>query len=195
MYDMEDNNNQIKIQLQDKILKYIILPLIPKFIRPNHITIFRFILTPFVVWLFISEKYTSGAIVFLITSFSDAVDGSLARTRNQITEWGKTYDPLADKLLTNSSLLVLGISYFFWTTLALIVIDMSFIFAGWIWKYRGIEIKANAWGKAKMNFQVIGLLLLIIAIVTSYTPLFYFSVIALYLACVFAIASFYTYGI
>lgn len=183
-----------KPQPQDFILKYTILPLIPEWVKPNHITILRFVFTPFVLILLWLELYSIGIPFLIMVAFTDAIDGSLARVRNQITEWGKIYDPLADKLLLNSSLLIVAIKYFFWTTLTIVLIDLGFIFAGWRWKKKGIDISANIWGKAKMNFQVIGLVLLLLALYFNAVSFFYLSLIILFLAIIFAVVSFFTYG-
>ncbi len=89
----------IKFYPQDIFLKKTILRLIPKTIKPNHITLLRFFLTPIVIGAIIKEKNILALFLFLITAFTDAIDGAMARTRNQITQWGKIYDPLADKFL------------------------------------------------------------------------------------------------
>jgi len=189
------NNSRQNLHPQDIIIKYTILPLIPQFVRPNHITILRFILTPLVVYVLWQGNYRLGIPFLILVALTDAVDGSLARVRNQITEWGKVYDPLADKLLINSSLIMIAMRYFFWTTLTIVLIDLTFIFAGWRWKEKGIDIQANFWGKLKMNFQVLGVVMLLLAISTDYFSLFYISLTMLYLAIVFAIASLFSFGI
>jgi len=183
-----------KPQPQDFLLQYTILPLIPNFVKPNHITILRFLLTPVVIFLLWVENYSWGVPFLIGVAFTDAIDGSLARTRNQITEWGKTFDPLADKLLIGSALIMVAIKYFFWTTLTIILFELAFIFSSWNWKNKGIDISANIWGKAKMNFQVIGLVLILIAIYSNALSLFYAALITLILAVIFAIASFFTFG-
>lgn len=182
-------------QPQDFILKYTILPLLPQWVKPNHLTILRFATTPIVLALLLLENYSWGLPLLILAAFTDALDGSLARTRNQISHWGKVYDPLADKLLLNSALIITGLKYFFYTTLVIILIDLSFIAAGWRWERKGIDIKANFWGKTKMNLQVIGLVILLLAITLKMISLFYASLIILYLAVIFATISLFTYGI
>ncbi|MDP1707108.1 MAG: CDP-alcohol phosphatidyltransferase family protein, partial [bacterium] len=96
-----------QLTVTDKILQKIFLPVIPRFITPNIVTWFRFVTVPFVAYLFIQESYIIGLLLFIVSAFSDAVDGSLARTRNQVTDWGKMYDPAADKLLIGVSVFIL----------------------------------------------------------------------------------------
>src|SRR3989344_1372809 len=92
----------------DKILDFLILRFIPRSVHPNHITILRMMLTPVVFFFIVIEDYKIGIPLFLFAAFTDAVDGALARTRNQITRWGIRFDPLADKLLIGSLLVLLA---------------------------------------------------------------------------------------
>src|SRR5690349_9005018 len=96
-----------KLTFFDQILARTLLPFIPHSVKPNAVTVFRFITLPFVLYLLFVENYKWGLILFALSAFSDAVDGALARTRGQITEWGKTFDPLADKLLISISVIIL----------------------------------------------------------------------------------------
>ena len=146
----------------DYLLRLTIVPLIPAWVRPNHLTLVRFLLTPLVAWLMLQQEYRVGTVVFLAAVLTDALDGSLARVRDQITRWGQTYDPLADKLLMGSVFVILALQQFFFTTLLIILIDLSFIIAGWYWKRQGYVIKANLWGKLKMLCQVTAVLLLLV---------------------------------
>ena len=146
-----------KVFWHDRLLQRFFLPLIPKYFTPNHITIFRFFLTPFVVWLLVNDNFKAGLILFLLTAFTDVLDGSLARIRNQITDIGKILDPLADKLLITSVLIIIilkGLNFY----LALIIIMVEVLFVlGALWrKIQHKVVEANLWGKIKMNLQVIG---------------------------------------
>ena len=90
----------------DKIMAVTFLPLIPRWVTPNAITIARFVLTPLVVFLILIENYNIGIPLFIATAFTDVLDGSLARVRKKVTKWGTLHDPVADKLLIGSSLAV-----------------------------------------------------------------------------------------
>ena len=96
-----------KIYWHDRLLWKYFIKHIPVQIRPNHITAARFILTPLVVWLVWRGDYAWGVPLFAVTSFTDTIDGTMARMRGQITKWGIVFDPIADKLLVSSVLLVL----------------------------------------------------------------------------------------
>ncbi|MCK4539570.1 CDP-alcohol phosphatidyltransferase family protein [Candidatus Parcubacteria bacterium] len=185
-----------KIFFHDKVLAATILKLIPKRVQPNHITIFRLMATPIVIFLMISEKYYIGLWAFLLTAFTDAIDGSLARTRNQITDWGKMYDPLADKILIGSMVFIIVLRYVdFWTAIIIIGIEIIIIIAAWARKGKGQEIQANIWGKIKMNLQVLGVAILLLAVVFDWASLLPLASKALYLAIAFAVVSLLTHGI
>lgn len=75
---------------------------------PNQLTILRIILTPIFLYLFLSKNPLLIQIslgVFLIAALTDWYDGWLARKFNYITDWGKFWDPLADKILTSAAFL------------------------------------------------------------------------------------------
>ena len=75
---------------------------------PNIITILRLFLTPLIVWLVLSENYILGFIFFVFSGLSDALDGYLAKKLNQSSLLGSYLDPIADKVLIVSTILVLG---------------------------------------------------------------------------------------
>jgi len=185
-----------KIFFHDKVLAATILKLIPSRVLPNHITILRFMSTPIVIFLMISEKYYIGLWAFLLTAFTDAIDGSLARTRNQITDWGKIYDPLADKILIGGMVFVIVLRYIdFWTAIVIISIEIIFIIAACAKKRSGREVHANIWGKIKMMLQVAGVAILLLAVVFDWANLLPLASKTLYLAIAFAIVSLLTHGI
>jgi CDP-diacylglycerol--glycerol-3-phosphate 3-phosphatidyltransferase len=75
---------------------------------PNQLTILRIILTPIFLYLFLSKDTLLIQIslgVFFIAALTDWYDGWLARKFNYITDWGKFWDPLADKILTSTAFL------------------------------------------------------------------------------------------
>ena len=75
---------------------------------PNYITIFRFILVPFIVMALLSGYVGAALIGFVVAGISDGIDGFIARRYNQGSELGAYLDPIADKLLLVSLFVVLG---------------------------------------------------------------------------------------
>ncbi|MCK5060157.1 MAG: CDP-alcohol phosphatidyltransferase family protein [Candidatus Pacebacteria bacterium] len=142
----------------DGLLQASLLKLIPRFILPNAFTLLRIFLLPFLLYFFWIEEYGLAVILFAISAFSDLIDGALARTRNQVTEWGTFFDPLADKLLINLT------GFFLLFHLGFIFLPMSIIFidliisVGAIYKKytEGISTKAHITGKLKFTLQAFG---------------------------------------
>lgn len=187
-----------KIYFTDKILNRTVLFLVPRFIKPNHLTVLRFFLIPPVIWLFWSGHYIIGGILFLIAAFTDALDGSLARTKNEITTWGKIYDPIADKLLICSTVYILVLKYVdFYAAWVIIILEIIIVASAFIKKYfnHQAKIQSNIWGKIKMNLQVLGVFILLISIIFDFESLLQVSRGTFYLAIAFGILSLFSYGI
>ena len=75
---------------------------------PNYITIFRFILVPFIVMALLSGSVGAALVGFVIAGVSDGVDGYIARRYDQRSELGAYLDPMADKLLLVTLFVALG---------------------------------------------------------------------------------------
>jgi len=185
-----------KVFWHDKVLAVTFLKLFPKRIKPNHLTMFRFLATPFIVLAMVFDNYTIGLSAFLLVAFTDALDGSMARTRDEITVWGKIYDPLADKLLIGSMVFAIVLRYIdFLAAMVIIGVELFIISAAWWWHHKGHVIEANIWGKVKMLLQVFGTVFLLLAVIFDFQALLPFSTGAFYLAIAFAIVSLLTHGI
>ncbi len=81
-------------------------------ILPNQLTILRIILSPVFLFLFLSDQNwmkQASLGIYIIAALSDWYDGWLARKFNYITNWGKFWDPLADKILTSSAFIAFSI--------------------------------------------------------------------------------------
>ena len=140
---------------------------------PNKLTIFRIILVPIMViipylgiqgtWNGISITFLIMDAIFIIASITDKLDGYLARKNDQITTFGKFLDPLADKILVLSAMLILVESavYKLPVWIPIIVLAREFIVSG----YRlvavekgGTVIAASKWGKLKTVTQMIAII-------------------------------------
>jgi CDP-diacylglycerol--glycerol-3-phosphate 3-phosphatidyltransferase len=102
-------------------------------------------------WLGISG-YALAIVVFLIASFTDILDGHLARRRNQVSTLGKFLDPIADKLLVSAALIVLVEKHLAPSWAVVIILGREFIVTGLrsIAAAEGIVIQAQNIGKVKM---------------------------------------------
>ncbi len=174
----------------------LVLPFIPKWVTPNMVTIFRFLLIPFVVWRIYLGDYATGLPLFVFAAFTDVIDGSVARLRNQVTTWGTFYDPLADKLLIAPvALLVVTRHASFDLALVMALFEILIGIGAVVWRRRGQQVSANNYGKTKMVLQVVGVSLLIISVLFSVPLAANLGVLLLFASIGCAVVSLFTYGI
>jgi CDP-diacylglycerol--glycerol-3-phosphate 3-phosphatidyltransferase len=128
----------------------------------NKLTILRIILVPvFLFILAIKVKYGTiiATAVFIFAAVTDTLDGYIARSKNQITKFGKFMDPLADKLLVCSALVSLVEMKKIAAWVAMIIIAREFAITGLraVAASEGIVIAASRWGKAKTITQIVAI--------------------------------------
>jgi len=184
-----------KVTITDRILDFFILRFIPSWVTPNQITILRFISVPALIVLLISGHLMSGTILFALAAFSDALDGALARTRKQITNWGIVNDPLADKLLIGSTIAIMVTKYIH-PILAFLIIGLEIIiFTSALYKtrYGGKIIPAKLVGKIKMILESLALVSLFVFVLSGWVIYLNISTVLLYLVIVFALLSLFVY--
>ena len=142
---------------------------------PNKLTVMRILLV-FVILIIsflnipgevfgISLKFLIIEIIFIIASITDHYDGYLARKNNQITTFGKFLDPIADKILVVTTMLLLTERGTLPAWITIVTIFREFLVSG----YRLVEAKeggnvvaANIWGKIKTVTQMIAIMLMLI---------------------------------
>lgn len=110
-------------------------------------------------------------IFFVLASFTDYLDGHLARKNNQVTDLGKFLDPVADKLLINSMVIFLIIpagyapgqmSFSIWCAILLVARDIVVDALRFIAAQKGVVIAANIFGKMKTVLQMIAVSLVLL---------------------------------
>lgn len=137
----------------------------------NKLTIFRVILVPIMVifaYLPIGGEVYGVAVtmlimdaIFIIASITDKLDGYIARSRNQVTTFGKFLDPLADKILVLSAMVILVQMGKLPAWIPIIVLAREFIVSGFrliAVEKGGIVIAASVWGKLKTVTQMIAII-------------------------------------
>ena len=136
----------------------------------NKLTLIRIFLVP-VFLLFIATKdipYGSfiATFIFILASLTDKLDGYIARSRNQITNFGKFMDPLADKLLVTAALISLVELQVVPGWAAVVIIAREFAVSGLrsIAASQGRVIAASWWGKIKTVIQIIAIILLLLKV-------------------------------
>ncbi|MEA2092820.1 MAG: CDP-alcohol phosphatidyltransferase family protein [Patescibacteria group bacterium] len=172
----------------DRVLDKFFLFTIPKFVTPNHLTIIRYITVPIVFFLLIYQYYFLGLLLFIFSAFTDALDGALARTRKQITNWGKIHDPLADKLLIGFSGVVVISKYIGVEVIILIIIleILTIIIALSLYD-KNNNLGAKLPGKIKMIFQSLGVGSLLVYAVQSTSLILLTATILLYISIFFSV--------
>ena len=135
---------------------------------PNILTLARIIITPFFLWVILMEnlphRFLIACIVFSIGALTDALDGHLARKNNQITNFGKFLDPIADKVLTTSALLAfmsMGLCNI-WIVMLVLTREFAIASVRMIAATGGVVIPANIWGKIKTVSQMIFTILIML---------------------------------
>lgn len=138
----------------------------------NKLTIFRVILVPIMVIipllgiqgevLGIPISFIIIDLIFIIASLTDKLDGYIARSRNQITTFGKFLDPLADKILVLSALVMLVEFGKIPAWIPIIVLTREFMVSGY--RLMAVEkdgkvIAASVWGKIKTVTQMLSIIL------------------------------------
>ena len=144
----------------------------------NKLTVFRMILVPIIAlvpvidsllengipgeFLGISTAFWIMNIIFIIASITDKLDGYIARSRNQVTTFGKFLDPLADKILVLAALVILVEYAKIPAWIPIIVLAREFIVSG----YRllavekgGKVVAASFWGKLKTATTMVAIIL------------------------------------
>lgn len=133
----------------------------------NKLTIVRMVMVPVLVVLMLLDfKYSDiyASVVFLLASFTDFLDGYLARKRNEITNFGKFADPIADKVLVISAYLCLIEAQIIPSWAVIIVIAREFIVSALRMSAaaQNCVIAADKFGKLKTVVQMISTTLLIL---------------------------------
>ena len=126
----------------------------------NKLTIMRIILIPlFLVFILVKDiPYGSliALLIFVLASITDKVDGYIARSRNQITNFGKFMDPLADKMLVISALIALVECGLIPSWMVIVIIAREFAISGlrMLAASEGLIVAASWWGKIKTVIQI-----------------------------------------
>ncbi len=133
---------------------------------PNLLTIIRVALIPFFIFFFSRpsvQSTTIAAVIFLVASLTDLLDGYLARRRSEVTQFGKFLDPVADKLLIVSALILLVANGRVPAWIAIVIIGREFAVTAFraIAASEGVIIAAEGTGKYKMFLQIVAIIFLI----------------------------------
>jgi cardiolipin synthase len=126
---------------------------------PNYITLARIVMVPFFIGLMIYHHYRIAVVVFLVACATDALDGMIARLKNQKTDLGAFLDPIADKLLIVSAFVTLVLRGILpvWLVMVVVSRDVILVLGSIVIYYTGHEFKArpSVIGKATTFLQLL----------------------------------------
>ena len=126
---------------------------------PNVLTMVRLVLVPIFIILVLNGSVGAmwaALVVFVVAAFTDLYDGKIARERGLVTDWGKIWDPIADKALTLGAFVVLSIAGLvpWWFTVVVAARELGITWMRSRLLKRGIVVAANSGGKAKTVSQM-----------------------------------------
>lgn len=131
---------------------------------PNQLTIARFVAVPFFIVLYLAGQDLWAAVLFIAASATDALDGYLARKHHLVTNFGKIMDPLADKVLVVSALVLLVEAGEVAGWMLIVILAREFAVGGLrtVAAAQGTVIAAGTTGKIKTILQMIAVPLLLL---------------------------------
>ncbi len=142
---------------------------------PNKLTVMRILLVPILVIISMIDfpvrlwniplEYILADIIFIIAAITDKIDGYLARKNNQVTTFGKFLDPIADKILVVSALIILVERGTIPAWIPIVIVFREFLVSGYrliASQSNGKVIAANKWGKLKTVTQMLAIILTMI---------------------------------
>jgi len=157
---------------------------------PNKLTIARIIAVPFFIAAYYLEWHLVAFLIFIAASFTDMLDGKIARKYNLVTNFGKIMDPLADKVLVYSAFcLMVPDPVPGW--MLIIILAREFLVAGvrTVAASEGIVIAAAMSGKIKTVLQMIAVCMLLMAPVINTSWFLILGKIVLWAALVMTVIS------
>lgn len=136
---------------------------------PNKLTVARIIMTPFFLAAMVIDfdyHYLVAASIFIVASFTDFLDGKIARKNNIVTTFGKLCDPVADKMLTTAALLAFMQFGLCNIWIVMIILTREFLVTSFrlVASAQGIVIAAGIWGKLKTASQMVFSIAIMLAI-------------------------------
>jgi CDP-diacylglycerol--glycerol-3-phosphate 3-phosphatidyltransferase len=152
-----NEKRQSHLNLKDKIRKLFT----NVWTIPNVLTMIRLLLVPVFVVLFLKGHKMASLGVFIAASLTDMLDGYLARKLNQITDFGKLFDPLADKLMVLSAMVCQGIAGVFpWSAIIIVACkELFMVIGGLLMLKNDVVVYSNYVGKAAQVCFILSLVL------------------------------------
>ena len=158
----------------------------------NVLTTLRILMVPFFIWALVADEKEYGLMrwvavaIFAVAMYTDKLDGDLARSRGLITNFGKIADPIADKLLTGSALVMFSIlaELPWWITLVILVREWGITLLRFVVIRYGV-MAASRGGKLKTVLQIAAIIGFLLPL--AHMPQFFFIVASILMAAAVAV--------
>jgi CDP-diacylglycerol--glycerol-3-phosphate 3-phosphatidyltransferase len=147
---------------------------------PNQITLARLVLTALFVMILAAEvrwAWSWGAILFIVASITDYLDGYFARKHGLVTHFGSLMDPLVDKILTCSAFVMLSSHDEIPTWVTCLVVAREFLVTGMrlVAESQGFALSVDSWGKWKTGAQIAVVIYGLLRLAVSEPPFAWFA--------------------
>jgi CDP-diacylglycerol--glycerol-3-phosphate 3-phosphatidyltransferase len=131
---------------------------------PNKLTIGRILVVPIFIIILMLEHYYAATVIFVLASFTDMLDGMIARKYNLVTNFGKIMDPLADKILVVAAFVCLVELGHVAAWMVIVILAREFAVTGLrsVAAAQGVVISAGTTGKIKTALQMIAITALLL---------------------------------
>ena len=162
----------------------------------NKITMFRIFLLPiFVISCYYDQSGISSLLIFLLGSFSDFLDGYVARKYNMITDFGKFIDPIADKILVLSAVIMFIDRGFVEPWVVIVVLFRELLISGFrmLAAKKNISIAADIFGKLKTTTQFFSVIFFFLTIILINRNMYIIGKVLLYVSVALTILSMINY--
>ncbi|MDJ0313725.1 CDP-diacylglycerol--glycerol-3-phosphate 3-phosphatidyltransferase [Arthrobacter sp. H35-D1] len=138
---------------------------------PNALTLLRIVMVPFFIWAFLADDGAYGplrwvaVVLFVLAIYTDKLDGDIARARGLVTSFGKIADPIADKLLIGSALIMLSAvgELWWWVTIVMLVREVGITVLRFVVIRYGV-MAASKGGKLKTVMQTVAIFVFLLPV-------------------------------
>lgn len=162
----------------------------------NKITMFRIFLLPFfVISCYYDKSGISSLAIFLLGSFSDFLDGHIARKYDMITDFGKFIDPIADKILVLSAFIMFIERGFVEPWVVIVVLFRELLISGFrmLAAKKNISIAADIFGKLKTTTQFFSVIFFFLTIILINRNMYIIGKVLLYISVALTVLSMINY--
>ncbi len=150
----------------------------------NLITLSRLVITPFLIFSILHDKYIISGILVLTAVLSDWLDGVVARRYNDVTKHGELLDPAVDKIFTISVLVAFVEKNYISSFIVFLIVAREMLVTWFrsVMVSKGIVVPASYLGKLKTTAQLAAIFLLSVNVVTYGSILLWISIIIAYIS-------------